>query len=713
MILTDYLVVLALVLGLLAWWNRRLLTRSGWIIGSAVVVVATGMWSILDDRWQAGIAILPAILMLLGLALGHKRPRKGIPWISGPFFTLLAVLACLGIYFFPIKDLPLPTGEYPVGVRDFELTDTSRPGLIAAGPQEPRRLLVRVWYPAGSTDGFHRRAYFSDQEVDTTAISIGRFLSAPFAFKYLKHVKTNSHEGAPLAVMAEQMPAVVYSHGYTSFASQNTALMEELASHGYAVYSIQHTFDSAPSVFPNGDVLDSDPSLMDDLKAVAQPSEAMLRGFTGATYADRRGGQIDAHEEALASNDRIAARSTRIWTEDRIFVLDQLQAGAVPETVKDLASASNFEHTGQIGMSFGGSTTGEVCMVDKRCGAGVNLDGGDFHFTPFGRNEPVPFLMLYSDYNKIAAMLTGDPNAVGHGFNDFSYERPETAGLRADVVRLKVNSVTHLGVSDFTWFVRTPLRNAMFGSIDSLDMIQIQNDFVLGFFDTYLRHKSVDFPQAQFARHKTWVEQQDLSGLRAYWLETHQEDQTVRVILETTLGDIEVALYPQRAPKAVAEFLAYVDGGKYNGASFYGTSGLAEDGSIKQVRAGLGSQQSDPMLNDPIAADSALPPIADEHAKETDLPSESGTLAAVLSTESAGVGPEFVFNLEDNPEFDSGNTTSSLDVPRYATFGRVLRGLPLLRSIGAMPASASRSVAVGGVQVLDQPVTIRRAYRVE
>ena len=43
----------------------------------------------------------------------------------------------------------------------------------------------------------------------------------------------------------------------------------------------------------------------------------------------------------------------------------------------------------------------------------------------------------------------------------------------------------------------------------------------------------------------------------------------VRVVIETAAGDIEVALFPGRAPLSVAQFLAHVDAGDYEGASFY------------------------------------------------------------------------------------------------------------------------------------------------
>jgi predicted dienelactone hydrolase/cyclophilin family peptidyl-prolyl cis-trans isomerase len=713
MLPTDIIIMAALLLCLLLWWRRGNPQRGRWLLLTSLVILAVAAWSVLDHRWQAAVALVPILFVLGGMALGRKWPRKGTPWISGPVLLALVALVGLGFYFFPTSRLPAPSGEYSVGVRDFELQDTSRPGVMAAGAKEPRRLLVRVWYPASDTDDLQPRPYFSDAEVDTTATAIGRFLNAPFAFKYLKHVKTNSFEGAPLAEGLADIPVVIYSHGYTSFAGQNTALMEELASHGYTVYSIQHTFDSAPTVFPNGDVLYSDPKLMEEMMANVEPSEAMKRGFVGSTFAERRQGQMDAHDEAMAADQRIAARSARIWTQDRIFVHDRLQAGEVPETVKDIVSAGDFDHTGQMGMSFGGSTTGEVCMVDKRCAAGVNLDGGDFHFTPFGRNEPVPFLMFYSDYQKIAEMLSDDPAVKGSGFNDFSYERPETAGLRNDVVRLKVNEVSHLGVSDFTLFMRTPLRNPLFGSIDSREMIQIQNDFVLGFFDTYLRQIPSGFPQAQFDRHKAWVEQENLQPLRQDWLESHPEDETVQVIFETPEGDIEVALYPRRAPVAVGNFLAHVDAGHYNGARFYRVTRPGGSTTIGVVQGGLSAESTTSLdLDELEKAEPLFPVIEHETTDKTGIVNEAGTLAmARLAPGTAST--EFFFNVDDNPALDTGNTSRNPDGQGYATFGRVLRGFPLLRRIQAMPSDAPVAIEFMRGQILEQPIEIKRVHRVD
>ena len=69
---------------------------------------------------------------------------------------------------------------------------------------------------------------------------------------------------------------------------------------------------------------------------------------------------------------------------------DRLQQEAVPESVADIVAMSDLTRVGEMGMSFGGSTAGAVCMVDRRCAAGINLDGWDIHFNAFDADVPAP-----------------------------------------------------------------------------------------------------------------------------------------------------------------------------------------------------------------------------------------------------------------------------------------------------------------------------------
>jgi predicted dienelactone hydrolase len=175
--------------------------------------------------------------------------------------ALLAVAAVGVLALFPVRDLPTPEGPRAVGTRSFEIVDTSRLGVFAARPDQPRKMVVRVWYPAAATEGLETCPYFTDIEACTTATGLGSLFGFPPFFSYIKHVGTNSYENAPLLSGARNLPTVLYSHGYVSFLAQNTALMEHLASHGYVVFSLQHTFDSSPTVFADGEVAPLDPAI--------------------------------------------------------------------------------------------------------------------------------------------------------------------------------------------------------------------------------------------------------------------------------------------------------------------------------------------------------------------------------------------------------------------------------------------------------------------
>lgn len=717
MLLVDLAALLALAVAVIAWWRRGAEGLQHLLIPAAVVGLLAAVAGVLDDRWQlAPVAVVSLLLLMGGLLRRRKAVAPGAAWVSGSLLGLAFLFGAFLVYLFPANDLPAPSGAQAVGVRDFMLVDDARKGVLAARADEPRKLLVRVWYPAGSVTGLAPRPYFTDAEARTTAEGIGSLVGAPFFFTYVKHVGTNSYVDAPLGAPADgsRLPVIIYSHGYTSFASQNTVLMEELASHGYIVYSVQHTYDASPTLFTDGTVAAMDPALVEMMQAqfTGNADDGFVAAFTAGEVGESYELYLENQRGLLEAGNRIATVSTHIWLDDRIFVHNALQAGAVPAQVAEIVAAGDLSRTGQMGMSFGGSTSGGFCMVDARCAAGINLDGGDYHLRSWLKNVPVPFLMLYSDFNRMYELLGGNPDGIARGFNDFTYERPEVVGLRDDVVRVSVKDVAHLGVSDFNLFMRNPLRALLFGPIDGGRIVQIQNDFVRGFFDTHLLGRDVGFPDAQLATHAEDVLEDSVADVREWWLDANPEDETVRVRFETSLGDVDVALYPNRAPLSVANFLAYVDADHYANASLYrslqptGTYGygVIQGGILQTTMAGDGAAYRSP--------ERPLPPIAHETTEQTGIPNERGTLAyARLAPGSAG--SEFFFNITDNPVLDTGAEVPGRDGMGYATFGRVLRGMRVLEQIQALPTDGTTGMERLQGQILREPVAIQRVVRLD
>jgi len=533
MTLVDILMIAALIAFVVVWWLRATPGRPVLLAGTAGAALLLGLWGVIDDRWQDGVGALVALVLLVVLLVNRLRKapaRTGRPWISGVLFGLLVIAPVAIILSFPVSPLPKPSGPNPVGVRSFELDDASRPGVLLAEPGEPRRLLVRVWYPAGDVSGREPAPYFSEKEADTTGAGMGSLVGFPPFFTFVKHVTTNSYPDAPMLAGASRRPVVFYSHGYTSFLSQNTALMEHLASHGYIVFSVQHTYDSSPTVFPDGDVAPIDPALAEMAKASSDAEKAaqaaQIKAISGPTLDARLDGYLRLRELALAGTSDRLLRSGEIWADDRIFVHDQLQRGAVPPAIREIAAAGDLTRVGEMGMSFGGATSGTICMRDRRCAAGINLDGGDFPFQAFAAEMPVPFLMFHSDLGNLYERVGAPPPKAPRSFNEFSYESLATMGARRDVYRVYLKGSQHVGLSDFSLFMRRPARDAVFGTTPAKVMIGAQNDFVLGFFERHLRGIASDYPKTELKRHNRWVAPVGVEAVRAWWAGKSEAERT-------------------------------------------------------------------------------------------------------------------------------------------------------------------------------------------
>ena len=94
--------------------------------------------------------------------------------------------------------------------------------------------------------------------------------------------------------------------------------------------------------------------------------------------------------------------------------------------------------------------------------------------------------------------------------------------------------------------------------------------------------------------------------------------QPVRITMQTSLGTIEMELYPDRAPLTVDNFLKLIDGEHLDGAMFYRTVSPESDNGeppISVIQGGVGDEES------------PFPAIAHENTKQTGLPHVDGALS--------------------------------------------------------------------------------------
>lgn len=146
------------------------------------------------------------------------------------------------------------------------------------------------------------------------------------------------------------------------------------------------------------------------------------------------------------------------------------------------------------------------------------------------------------------------------------------------------------------------------------------------------------------------------------------------VLITTRLGDIELELYPAKAPKTVAAFLSYVDAGYYKHSSFYRvlkTDDMPTDNNTGVIQGGIYQTNSDKI--------GKIQPIPHESTKQTGLSHQDG----VVSFASLGAGTattEFFICIDDQSSFDEG-AEGTADKQGFAAFGKVFKGMKVVRKI--------------------------------
>ena len=146
------------------------------------------------------------------------------------------------------------------------------------------------------------------------------------------------------------------------------------------------------------------------------------------------------------------------------------------------------------------------------------------------------------------------------------------------------------------------------------------------------------------------------------------------VVIETGYGDIEVELYPDKAPLTVAAFLKYVDEGLYKKASFYRV--LKNDNVPSEYNTGL---IQGGISNTAPAKQAALAGTAHESPRVTGLTHESGVISMARTTPGSATS-EFFICIGDQKQFDS-TRRGGADGQGYAAFGKVTKGMDVVKKI--------------------------------
>ena len=398
-------------------------------------------------RWQMFPAYLLLFICIL-IAILNIRRRKdyGRSWLT----ILAAIVGMVWIFIafaIPIA-LPVPqfietTGPYGIGTESYYLVDESREEIYTAENGDPRELMAQIWYPTEKDASGTAAPYLDALDVAGPVLA-QQFELPSFLLEHINLADTGTLSDVPVANGDEPFPIILFSHGLTGIRGQNTAMVRELVSHGYVVAAVDHTYANALSVFPDGRVILYDPK----------------RVFASGQANPVEGVQL-----------------VQVWAADLGFLLDQLTNWSEEEGHL-LNGRLDVDNVGVFGHSTGGGTTLRFCLDDNRCRAGAPLDswvlpvGEDVLTTP----PTQPFLFINT------------PEWLG----PFNQERGRAI---FDVLpnagyELTLAETGHYDFTDIPLLTPLTPQIGLSGGIDAEYSLRLQNEYLLAFFNRYLKNEA-------------------------------------------------------------------------------------------------------------------------------------------------------------------------------------------------------------------------------
>lgn len=177
--------------------------------------------------------------------------------------------------------------------------------------------------------------------------------------------------------------------------------------------------------------------------------------------------------------------------------------------------------------------------------------------------------------------------------------------------------------------------------------------------------------------------------------------EAVHATLYTDAGVIELEVFPKQAPLSACDFLAYIDAGLYEGASFYRVVRYDNDRGTPKIEVIQGGLQDE---------SKARPPLAHESTQATGLKHIDGAISLARGAVGTGSAAAFFIVIGNQPALDHGAARNP-DRQGFAVFGRVVSGMDVVRRIHRMRADAPSAEPYLQGQLLSEPVSIKKATR--
>ncbi|WP_280335603.1 alpha/beta hydrolase family protein [Nocardia wallacei] len=348
----------------------------------------------------------------------------------------------------PSTLLPAPTGPHAIGCRRLFLTDTGRTDPISGSGA--RKISTTAWYPTIGTGTVARYLSNVDTYDGTLAIELtnrleGRncnnwFGGSCFGVNInatihprIRARDTHAIKDAPIRTDLGTLPVVLYSPGYQVPGAFGSILAEQLASWGYLVLTLSHTYESAAVEWSNGVIVQNSAAINNQWQKV------------------------------------LVARA-----DDAQYVMDTLAS------LPGVGAQADPDAIAMVGHSYGGYTALELAYHDPRIKAVAVLDGTAGY--PGTENHaqdagwPGPVLLLSGELDP------GDGYLVGGEHPSWA---TYTTHPHGPLYALQVLGARHHAFTDFG--LLTVLTADQCGTIAPSRAMEIHPRFVRAFLDTHLR----------------------------------------------------------------------------------------------------------------------------------------------------------------------------------------------------------------------------------
>lgn len=335
--------------------------------------------------------------------------------------VLLISMVLIPIILFPQYEQIKTTGEHSIATKSFTITDQSRKENFTEEANDNRNVTIQFWYPQDAKG-------------------------------------------------KEKFPLVIFSHGAFGLRTSNYSTYQELASNGYVVVSIDHTYHAFMTKEEDGKTIITNMDFMNDA----------MKATNGDIGAEKI---YELEQEWM-----------KLRTGDMAFVLDYIKEKCGGQPKGDVYQLIDLEHIGVFGHSLGGATAAQLGREDDSVDAVIVIDGtmlGEITGFQAGKyvvNDtpyPKPIMNLYSEvhYEEVVS----DPEYV----NGVVQKNAE------DTYQVVMKDSDHMNFTDLP--LVSPILSSLLGTgdVDARECIETNNEVILQFFDRYLKSSKIDIPKTR------------------------------------------------------------------------------------------------------------------------------------------------------------------------------------------------------------------------